>query len=98
MYIFVLLQKDGSELPRGRYSLDGGNLTIENIQKEDRGMYQCSASNDAATVTADTELMIETLPPRAPYNVTANSTSNSIFVTWAEGKTRNKNPIIIIFS
>ncbi|XP_026479512.1 protein borderless-like [Ctenocephalides felis] len=83
-----MIKKDGSELPRGRYSLDGGNLTIENIQKEDRGMYQCSASNDAATVTADTELMIETLPPRAPYNVTANSTSNSIFVTWAEGYRR----------
>lgn len=42
----------------GRYSINNGNLTINDIREEDRGVYQCSATNKAATVTAETELLV----------------------------------------
>lgn len=57
-------QKDGSPLSQERAVVDGGNLTIDKIQEQDRGLYQCSASNGAATVVADTELVILSFPPR----------------------------------
>ncbi|XP_077292450.1 borderless isoform X2 [Arctopsyche grandis] len=76
-------KKDGSLLPEGRYVLQGGNLTLSSLKEEDRGMYQCSASNEAATVTTETELMIENVPPRAPYNLVASSTSDSVTLRWA---------------
>lgn len=81
--IFWIMQKDGSLLPEGRYVLHGGNLTLSSLKEEDRGMYQCSASNEAATVTTETELMIENVPPRAPYNLVASSTSDSVTLRWA---------------
>lgn len=42
----------------GRYSINDGNLTINDIQEEDRGVYQCSATNKATTVSAETELLV----------------------------------------
>lgn len=68
----------------------GGNLTIERIQEQDRGLYQCAASNEAATVVADAELMVLNVPPRAPYNLSANSTKNAVTLTWVPGYVRPK--------
>lgn len=48
-------------------------------------MYECSATNEAATITAETELMIENVVPRPPYNLTANSTETSITIRWQPG-------------
>ncbi|XP_035721778.1 protein borderless-like isoform X1 [Vespa mandarinia] len=82
--------KDGSPLPRDRTIITGGNLTIERIQEQDRGLYQCAASNEAATVVADTELMVLNIPPRAPYNLSANSSKNAVTLTWVPGYVRPK--------
>lgn len=82
----MILQKDGIQLPEDRISLDGGNMTIDNINEEDRGVYICTARNDATSVTVESELMIENVPPRAPYNLSAVATRNSIHVNWVPGK------------
>lgn len=57
----------------------------------DRGPYQCVATNEAATITSEAELLVEeTLPSRAPYNVTADVTSNSATVRWLNGYAKPK--------
>ncbi|CAG4961810.1 unnamed protein product [Parnassius apollo] len=81
----LLLQKDGSELPVGRHSLDDGNLTIIDIEEEDRGVYVCTATNEADEVSVETELLIENVPPRAPYNLTALPSVDAIHVSWVPG-------------
>lgn len=53
-------------------------------------MYQCAASNEAATIVADAELMVLNVPPRAPYNLSANSGKNSVTLTWIPGYVRPK--------
>lgn len=83
-------QKDGSPLSQERAILRGGNLTIERIQEQDRGLYQCAASNEAATIVADAELMVLNVPPRAPYNLNANSSKSSVTLTWVPGYVRPK--------
>lgn len=84
----VWFKKDGTPLPAGRASVVGGNLTLSNIEENDRGKYQCVASNEAATITSETELMIENSVPRAPYNLTAETTANSVTVRWVSGFNR----------
>ncbi|XP_050346997.1 protein borderless [Nymphalis io] len=78
-------KKDGSELPEGRYSLMEGNLTINDVQEEDRGVYICTVSNEADELTVETELLIENVPPRAPYNLTARASFESIHLSWVPG-------------
>ncbi|XP_051155995.1 protein borderless isoform X1 [Leptopilina boulardi] len=82
--------KDGSPLSPERAIITGGNLTIEKIQEQDRGLYQCAATNEAATVVADAELMVLNVPPRAPYNLSANTSKNSVTLTWIPGYIRPK--------
>ncbi|XP_017760125.1 PREDICTED: protein borderless isoform X1 [Eufriesea mexicana] len=87
----IVWYKDGSPVPPGnRTIIIGGNLTIDRIQEQDRGLYQCAASNEAATVVADTELMVVNVPPRAPYNISANSSNNAVTLTWVPGYVRPK--------
>ncbi|XP_066245868.1 protein borderless isoform X2 [Euwallacea similis] len=78
----IVWTKKGSSLPLGRYVINEGNLTITDIEAEDRGIFQCSATNKAATVTAETELLVENIPSGAPYNLTAVSSANSVHLTW----------------
>ncbi|XP_072938896.1 protein borderless isoform X2 [Epargyreus clarus] len=78
-------KKDGTELPEGRYALEGGNLTITDVAEEDRGVYVCTITNEADTVTVETELLIENVPPRAPYNLTAVPSRDSIHLSWVPG-------------
>ncbi|XP_050669688.1 protein borderless [Leptidea sinapis] len=78
-------RKDGRPLPEGRHSLEDGNLTLVDIAEEDRGVYECTASNEAAAARALTELMIENVPPRAPYNLTARPGVSDIHLTWLPG-------------
>jgi Immunoglobulin I-set domain. len=73
-----------------RITIHNGNLTIENLKDSDRGLYQCVASNEAATISSDTELMIDSVAPRAPYNLSATATDNSVTLTWVPGFTRPK--------
>ncbi|XP_048480681.1 protein borderless [Plutella xylostella] len=79
------VRKDGSELAPGRYYLDGGNLTISDVVVEDRGIYVCELRNEASTLRAEAELLIENVPPRAPYNLSALPSVDSIHLTWVPG-------------
>ncbi|CAG9113586.1 unnamed protein product [Plutella xylostella] len=79
------VRKDGSELAPGRYYLDGGNLTISDVVVEDRGIYVCELRNEASTLRAEAELLIENVPPRAPYNLSALPAVDSIHLTWVPG-------------
>ncbi|KAL1121956.1 hypothetical protein AAG570_003364, partial [Ranatra chinensis] len=81
----VWFKKDGSPLPAERIVISGGNLTINKIRESDRGLYQCVASNEAATISTDTELLVENSVPRAPYNLTANLTHNGVVLSWKPG-------------
>ncbi|XP_012147466.1 borderless isoform X2 [Megachile rotundata] len=87
----IVWYKDGSPVPKDNRTLViGGNLMIGRIQEQDRGLYQCAASNEAATVVADAELMVLNVPPRAPYNLSANSSNNAVTLTWVPGYVRPK--------
>lgn len=86
----ALFQKDGNPLPSGRTVISGGNLTLQDIREDDRGIYQCAAFNEAATITAESELMVENVAPRAPYNVSAETTKDSVTVRWKSGFTKPK--------
>lgn len=89
------VKKDGSMLPHGRYQINGGNLTLEEIIESDRGIYACQAVNEAATISADAEIMIENVSPRAPYNLTGNSSDTAITLRWAPGYIRQYLEYII---
>lgn len=81
----VMWYKDGSPVSPNRTVMIGTNLTIEKIEPQDRGLYQCAATNEAATIVTDTELMVLNLPPRSPYNLSANSSNNAVTLTWTPG-------------
>lgn len=83
--VIIWSRKDGLELPEGRYSLDGGNMTIDDVTEDDRGVYVCTARNDAASVSVEAELMIENVPPRAPYNLSGVPSHESIHISWVPG-------------
>lgn len=88
MYVFCwLLFQDGKPLPNKG---NNGNLTLVNLGEEDRGIYQCIASNEVTSIFTETELMIENTAPRAPYSVHADTTESSIIVTWKSGLTEPK--------
>lgn len=55
---------------------------------DDRGVYICSAINEAATIQTDAELMIETFSPKAPSNLTATSSKDSITIRWTQNYIR----------
>lgn len=80
--LIMWTRKDGTGLPFGRHIVTGGNLTIENIIADDRGVYTCSAVNEAAKISIDTELVIETFSPRGPSNLTANSSQDAVTLQW----------------
>ncbi|XP_075152898.1 borderless isoform X2 [Haematobia irritans] len=84
-------RKDGQPLPSDRAVVDDGNLTINGLTESDRGIYECTATNEAATITAETELMIENIAPRPPFNLTANSTDTSITVRWQPASPNDDN-------
>uniref|UniRef100_U5ETE2 Putative neuronal cell adhesion molecule n=1 Tax=Corethrella appendiculata TaxID=1370023 RepID=U5ETE2_9DIPT len=89
------IRKDGTQLPLGRYQMDVGNFTLENVQESDRGIFSCLATNEAATIYADAEVMIENVSPRAPYNLTGNSSDTAITLRWAPGYIRQYLEYII---
>ncbi|XP_076655189.1 borderless isoform X2 [Halictus rubicundus] len=81
----IVWYKDGEPVSTNRTFQIGSNLTIDKIESQDRGLYQCAATNEAATVVVDAELMVVNHPPRAPYNLSANTSKNAITLTWVPG-------------
>ena len=86
-------RKDGGDLPAGRHNLDDGNLTIVDVTEDDRGVYVCTVSNEAATVAVETELLVENMPPRAPYNLTVRPSTDALHLTWVPGETDLDAPL-----
>ncbi|XP_015173478.1 PREDICTED: protein turtle-like isoform X4 [Polistes dominula] len=79
------LRKDGSPIQRNRAKINGGNLTIESLRRTDFGFYHCVASNEVATISTSTQLIVEGTQPHAPYNVTGNATEFSVTLNWLPG-------------
>lgn len=50
--------------------------------------YYIQAINEAARIEADTELVLEMFAPKAPSNLTANSTRSAISVRWIQNYIR----------
>lgn len=81
-------RQEGEQLAdsqRNRVKISGGNITIENLRREDFGYYQCVVSNEVATLMAVTQLVIEGTQPHAPYNITGKATESSITLQWLPG-------------
>ncbi|XP_015437593.1 PREDICTED: protein turtle [Dufourea novaeangliae] len=78
-------RRDGVLLQRNRMKPAGGNLTIESLRRSDFGFYQCVASNEVATISASTQLIVEGTQPHAPYNVSGTATEFSVTLTWLPG-------------
>ncbi|KAL9931032.1 immunoglobulin superfamily member turtle isoform 3-T21 [Glossina fuscipes fuscipes] len=81
-------RQDGGQLSdtqRSRVKISGGNITIENLRREDFGYYQCVVSNEVATLMSQAQLVIEGTQPHAPYNITGKATESSITLQWMPG-------------
>ncbi|EFN81091.1 Protein turtle [Harpegnathos saltator] len=72
-------------IQRNRAKIIGGNLTIEGLRRTDFGLYHCVASNEVATISASTQLIVEGTQPHAPYNVTGTATQFSVTLNWLPG-------------
>lgn len=93
MYLigYAISKANGAAIPRDRAIISTGNLTIKNIQESDRGYYQCIATNEAATVSSESELIIqESIRNHAPYNVTTDVTKNTVKVKWLSSMAKPK--------
>ncbi|KYN11717.1 Protein turtle [Trachymyrmex cornetzi] len=78
-------RRDGGPIQRTRSKIIGGNLTIESLRRADFGFYQCVASNEVATISASTQLIVEGTQPHAPYNVSGTATQFAVSLTWLPG-------------
>ncbi|KAL5244572.1 hypothetical protein ACI65C_011982 [Semiaphis heraclei] len=80
----IVWQKaDGKSLFYPRITVNGGNLTLTGVRSEDRGVYRCVASNIAATISVETELIVEeNLFHRKHFDVHVNATNKNIVAYW----------------
>ncbi|XP_049696712.2 protein turtle isoform X1 [Helicoverpa armigera] len=78
-------RRDGLPLQKARVRALGGNITIDTLRRQDFGIYQCVASNEVATIVADTQLVIEGTQPHAPYNVSGTATEFQVTLRWQPG-------------
>ncbi|XP_063848407.1 protein turtle-like isoform X2 [Scylla paramamosain] len=78
-------RRDSHNLPRDRTSIIGGNLTIRNLHKSDHAYYECVVSNEIATLVTTTQLLVEGTTPHPPYNISAETQSFSIKLSWLPG-------------
>uniref|UniRef100_T1KKU3 Ig-like domain-containing protein n=1 Tax=Tetranychus urticae TaxID=32264 RepID=T1KKU3_TETUR len=61
----IFWRKDGSPLPlHNRYRQNEHGLTIFHLKREDRGMYQCSVTNDAGQSSDWSSLTLADDPPK----------------------------------
>uniref|UniRef100_A0A671SGX0 Contactin-4-like n=1 Tax=Sinocyclocheilus anshuiensis TaxID=1608454 RepID=A0A671SGX0_9TELE len=67
--------KNGQPLvSQDRIRVDGGGLTISNINRMDSGMYQCLAENDNGVIYASAELKVVASPPDFSKNPVKKTT------------------------
>lgn len=78
-------RRDDIPLPKNRVTISHGNITIDNLRKTDFGFYQCIATNEVATIVANTQVIVEGTQPHAPYNITGSATEFSVTIQWLPG-------------
>ncbi|XP_071841612.1 protein turtle homolog A-like isoform X2 [Apostichopus japonicus] len=78
-------RKVGGLLPEDRHVITSEGLTIGNLTKEDTGVYECSITNEVATVTASANLFIQMTSPHMPHNISVLTSSTSAYVWWSPG-------------
>lgn len=82
----VFCQVNGKHFPRKRTVEFDGELKLDNLRKSDHGIYECVVSNEVATITARTMLLIEKTTPHAPTNVTVSGSSVfGVTIAWLPG-------------
>ncbi|GAV09247.1 hypothetical protein RvY_18819 [Ramazzottius varieornatus] len=59
-----------------------GSLTMVNLRKSDHGRYSCMVENEVATLSASTQLIIESTTPHAPTNLTLDIGPFSARLSW----------------
>ncbi|XP_050432656.1 protein borderless isoform X2 [Adelges cooleyi] len=81
----VWQKENGKSLFNPRVSLHGGNLTLIDLRYEDRGIYRCVASNIAATISVETELIVEeSLMRHKQFDLLVNSTDKNMVAYWKQ--------------
>ena len=85
MGFFITLQKDTEPIPKTRAKLNGGNLTIESLRRQDFGTYHCVVVNEVATIMKSTQLIVEGTQPHAPHNVTVVPSEFFVTLSWLPG-------------
>ncbi|XP_065351095.1 protein borderless isoform X2 [Cloeon dipterum] len=93
--VVTWFRKDGAGLPHGRFLLENGNLTIKSLLPTDSGVYICTVANEAASLTAEAELVVEEGTLKAPHSLAASSTEDSILLKWSSSGTRMSQHILI---
>jgi len=79
-------RKDGHQLPKGRHDISQGVLKIKGLVKKDHGIYQCVVTNDVATLSVETVLVVERTTPHAPHNVTVTKKDTfGVTIEWLPG-------------
>ncbi|XP_059471403.1 protein borderless isoform X2 [Neocloeon triangulifer] len=95
--VVTWFRKDGTGLPNGRYMLESGNLTIRSLIPGDSGIYICTVANEAASLTAEAELVVEEGALKAPHSLSASSTEDSVLLKWSSSETRMSQQILVWF-
>lgn len=62
-----------------------GNLTIFKLRKGDHGYYECEVKNDIMAIVAPTQLLVEGTTPHPPYNISTETDSFGIKLSWLPG-------------
>ncbi|KAG1679580.1 Protein turtle [Nymphon striatum] len=78
----IFVKADGRELPKGRWSINDGTLSLKGLKKQDHGHYECVLMNEIATLVTSTLLIVEGTTPHAPTNVSVNTSTHAATLTW----------------
>ncbi|KAG5284858.1 hypothetical protein AALO_G00031300 [Alosa alosa] len=65
--------------------LPHGSLHILSLAKEDHGIWECVATNEATSITASTKLLVSGTTPHAPLDIHVAVTASAANVSWEPG-------------
>ncbi|KAL2094419.1 hypothetical protein ACEWY4_009138 [Coilia grayii] len=65
--------------------LPHGSLHFLSVAKEDHGIWECVATNEATSITATTKVLVSGTTPHAPLEIRVVVTSSAANVSWEPG-------------